>query len=179
MKQNGYEIDDKVTYEQMKNFVERDDYRIKIDKMWHIGNILDIVDILIPLLMARNWSLLIIKPKDQFFICSDSPESLIWTKPVPAFWSPGFGMPDTELVMPLNKKQALIASFEEESKTYHAPLKVITKVNDRTRMSSHRFIYSPEEDFVWTKKDGKIGNIDDLILEIKSKRQERQIQEDS
>lgn len=173
MKQNGYEIDDKIAYEQMKNFIERDDYRIEVNKMWHIKNVLDIVDILIPLLMARNWSLLIVKPEDAFFICSDSPESLMWTKPMPAFWDPGFGLPDTELVMPLNKKQALIASFEGESKTYPVPLEVIAKVNNRTRMSSNRFIYSAKEDFVWTKKDGKIGNTSDLIQEIKSRMQEK------
>lgn len=169
MKKSGYELGEKINYEQMKRFIESDKYQIEVNKLWHLNNIVDIMDILIPLLMARNWSLLIAEPEDKFFICSDSPVSLMWTKPAPAFWGPGFGMPDTELLMPLNKKQALVARFEGKPKTYPAPLEIIAKANNITRIFTQRFIYSPEEDFVWLKKDGKIGSKGDLIQEISTK----------
>ena len=169
LKKNGYELGEKISYEQMKRFIESDKYQIEVDKLWHLKNLVEILDILIPLLMTRNWSLLIAEPDDKFFICSDSPVSLMWTKPAPAFWGPGFGMPDTELLMPLNKKQALVACFEGKSKSYLAPIEVISKVNNRTRIFTQRFIISPEEDFIYLRKDGKIGNKSDLIQEISTK----------
>jgi len=169
MKRDGYEVDEEVSYEVMKRFVERDNYSIKVSQEWHIKNLLDSVNILIPLLLARKWFLLIVKEEEDEFVCSDSPVALVWTKPMPPFWGPGFGMKYTELTMPLNKEIALLGRFEGEHQILLAPKKAVAKLNTRTAMYAQRFIYSPRKDFIWLNKDGEIKNAIDLIKILQSK----------
>jgi len=169
MKKNGYDIDDKVSYEAMKGFVERDNYSIKVSQEWHIKNLLDSMDILIPLLVGRKWSLFIVQNDNDEFICSDSPVALEWTKPVPPFWGPGFGMKYTELTMPLNKHIAILGSFEEEPQTFRAPKTTVAKLNSRTIMYAQRFIYSSVPNIIWFKGKGEIGNTRDLMIITKAK----------
>jgi len=171
MRRDGFEVDEKVSYEIMKRFIERDNYSIKVSQEWHIKNMLDSIDLLIPLLLGRKWSLIIIKDEEDEFICSDSPVTLMWAKPMPPFWGPGFGMKYTELTMPLAKQIALLARFEREPQILLAPKKVIAKLNSRTVMYAERFIYSPRKDFIWLDKDGKNRNVTDLIKILKSKKE--------
>lgn len=173
MKRDGYEIDEKVSYEVMKCFVKRDKYSIKVSREWHIQNLLQSIDILIPLLLGRKWSLLIVKDEKDEFICSDSPVALVWTKPMPPFWGPGFGMKNTELTMPLNRHIGLLASFEVEPQTLLAPKRAVAKLNSRTAMQAQRFIYSNKQIFIWLKRSGEIGNTNDLLSAINTKKHKR------
>jgi hypothetical protein len=175
MKRDGRMSEDEETsYENMKRFVESDNYEIVIDQNWHLKTLIDSVDIIIPLLLERKWSLIIVEDEANEFICSDSPVALSWTKPMPAFSGPGFGMENTELTMPLNKHIALVARFEGEPQDLMAPKETIAKLNSRTGMHAQRFIYSGRQDFIWFKKNGEFGNITDLMSSIKTKNQKEQ-----
>lgn len=73
MKRDGYKVDNETSYEDMKRFVESDEYTIRLSQEWHVELLFDAVNEIIPSLMKRRWSLLFIKDKSDEFICSDSP----------------------------------------------------------------------------------------------------------
>jgi hypothetical protein len=166
MKAKGIPISNKITYESMRQFINSGDYEIQISQNWYIKIILDMVETILTLLMHRKWSLIIAKNDAGHFICSDMPVALIWTKPMPAIYGPGFGMTDTELTIPLNKEIALIARFEGQEQIYEADRQFVASLNSRTGMYADRFLYSPDEKFSWIRSDEVICTGSDLIEAI-------------
>jgi len=158
-----------VDYEKMKSFFESNKYSIEASKYFHIMTFFDSIDTILPYLINRKWRLLLTDEDTGQFICSDNPIALVWTVKVPPFYqnSPGFGMNNTELTMPLSKNVALIAKFEEIDKNVmKADRNTVAIINSRTAMYSKRFIYSSKKDFIWLMEDKKIGNTNDLLGEL-------------
>lgn len=167
MKRDGYKVDNETNYEDMKRFVESDDYTIRLSQECHVELLFDAVNEIIPSLMTRRWSLLFVKDKSDEFICSDSPVALKWTKPMPQFDSPGFERENTVVTMPLNKYVALHGRFEGASSNILVSSEVVALINTFTCIYGQRFIYSPKEEFIWLKKDNNIGKLDDFLKELK------------
>ena len=128
---------------------------------------------IMPSLLSRKWSLAFTKNKSDEFVCSDSPVSLIWLKPMPRFEDPGFERENTEVILPLTKNIVLLGRFEGESHRLWAFKKQVAGINSLSVIYAQRFIYSSRNDINWLKKDGDIGNTDDILDELK----ERNIQE--
>lgn len=166
MRKDGYTIDE--DYEGFKEFVESDNYTIQISQNYLIQLMLYSYKVLTPTLLRRKWSLAIAPDESGGFICSDNPVSLVWTKPIPDFWSPGFGMTNTELTVPLTRNFALVSRFEGQSEQGFATLKTIASINSRTGMYSDRFVYSAWENFLWVNNSGSVCNSHDLIAAIKN-----------
>jgi len=140
-----------------------------IDQLFHVGILIKAVEEITPSLIHRKWSLVYAKDKSDEFVCSDNPVSLNWIKPMPRFESPGFELGNTQVGMPLNKEAALLGRYEGESHMLWALRKQIAAINSIRAIFAQRFIYSPREDFICLKKDGKIGNIDEFLKELKFK----------
>jgi len=171
MKKNGYAVGKEIDYEKMKNFVESNNYEIEVNKdfsrEFHIQILLKIVEEILPSLMFRKWSLGVTKNKSYEFVCSDSPVSLIWSKPVPGYGAPGFEMENTKVIVPLAKNIVLLGRFEGESHRLFALEKQVACINRLSIIFAQRFIYSSRKNINWLNKDEDIGNTDDLLDELK------------
>ncbi|GAW94375.1 DUF4238 domain-containing protein [Calderihabitans maritimus] len=169
MRKDGFEINEEAGYEDMKAFIRNGNYDICVNQNFYLKLLLHSANIIAPLLMERKWSLVITDDKFGGFICSDNPVSLVWTVPMPPFYSPGFGMLNTEITVPLSKNFALIGRFEGEAQVGLATKKTVASINSRTGMYSKRFVYSAKKDFIWINKNGQISTTADLIKAIQKK----------
>lgn len=162
-----------LSYEEAKRFFESKKYNIEAAQNLQITSFISSIDAILPYLINRKWGIIVSDESSGEFICSDSPVALVWTEAVPSFYqnSPGFGMKNTELTIPLNKYMALVATFEDKYEGFtKADLNNVATINSRTAMYSKRFIYSANKDFPWLRKDGNVCNINDLLSELKKRK---------
>lgn len=164
-KVTGQQVED-VPYEQMKEFIKSDSYEITASQNGKIHSILASIQIILPLLLQRTWSLLISEEEDARLICSDCPVSLEWTTQVSDFYAPGFEMLNTQLMVPLSKDVALIGNFSGKPQVAQGTQKYVAIINSQTARNAH-FLFSSEQDFIWYRKDGTIGTITDVFEMIK------------
>src|SRR3954464_9368640 len=107
----GYVTRDDVTYEQMKKFVDEDQYTLHTQTNYHLKLEVSSFEKLLPCFLARRWTVLHAPPTSRGFVTSDHPVCLLWSRPTP-YGSPGHGLKGTEVVFPLSPKLALIGVFE-------------------------------------------------------------------
>jgi len=163
MKEDGKEIDESITQEQLLEFIESDRYDLVFNQNFLIDFMLKGIDTLLPLLARRNWSLLITQSDEDNFICSEHPVSITWTKGEEIKYPPGFGHNSTDVLFPLNKNMAVLGRFEDLPPMIEADTIQVAGTNNRTGAWGGRFVYSCEENFKWLKEGDDIGNKDDLI----------------
>jgi hypothetical protein len=172
-RRSGADLPEKPDYERMREFVQGEQYVIELSQGFYIKQLFHIVDIILPLLGQRLWSLLI--AQDGFeFIVSDHPVALTWSRPrPPSFYGPGFGVPETDVTFPLSRRLALLGTFEGPADRRVASRNEIARINSRTCSYGERFVASSTEDLIWMMADGAIGNAQQLSQHIRGHRQQR------
>jgi hypothetical protein len=176
MNADGVEYDDNVSYEELKRFVYEGNYTMSFDNNTRINNLLTAVDVIIPPLGARNWTVAYSPPDIGDFICSDNPVSLHWTtQKERGFWSsPGHGLMETEVSVPLSSRIMLLGRFEELPPNFVISSKRnLAILNSYTGMYANQFIYSKNNDFLWFKRDNNIGDVADFKQLISEKRESK------
>jgi len=168
---------DDANYEKMRDFFYSKRYTMDINQNYKIKLLLNSVDILIPLLAQRKWSLLLSKditttlPQLGGFICSDNPVALVSLDPLPSFYSPGFGMLRTEVTMPLSKNVAIVGRFEGKEEVTVISVKGMAAINSRTGMYSNRFLYHSNKNFIMINNQQQICNVNTLLDYYKQKQE--------
>ncbi len=141
-----------VSYDEMKKFVESDEYDVNVDQTYLIGLELSSIDVVLRTLLSRKWRLLLAERKSGEFITSDDPACLKNTKELPSdFMGPGHGMSDTVLLFPLSRKAALIGSFEGEEGTIDCSPNLIGAFNSDVISNAREQIYSYDNKFRYYK----------------------------
>lgn len=144
-------------------------YTIEVSQAYQLKQLLRIVDIVLPVLAQRLWSLMIV-PDDVDFVTSDCPVALVWTIPrPPSPFGPGFGMAGTDVTFPLTRRLALLGRFEGPAETIRASRLQVANINARTCSYGGRFVCSSTEDLVWLMRDGTVGNAAQLIAALTEK----------
>jgi hypothetical protein len=165
MAQSGEPVEDNVSYEQLRRFAYEEKYTLSFDNNTHIKNLMAAVDAILQPLASRHWSVVLSPSPLGDFICSDNPVSLHWaTLKDRGFWSsPGHGLLDTEVSVPLSSRVALLGRFEKvhPPSAILASRKTLASINSNTGRHSQRFIFSRKNDFFWYTKDNRIGNVDE------------------
>lgn len=131
----------------------------------HLSNL----DFITRLLMARQWVLLAAEGDADDFICSDHPVVLEWTVEVPPFYrdSPGFGLENTVVHVPLSRKLLLRGTFDVPAGiTVPVGRDMVATTNALALRKVTRFLYTPEADFFWKKEDNSVGGVSDLFAAI-------------
>lgn len=165
MREEGIELNDNVSYEDLRKFIFEGKYTISFDNNTHVNNLLNAVDAIIHPLGDRNWTVSYSPSEVGDFICSDNPVSLHWTtQKERGIWSsPGHGLLETEVSVPLSSRIMLLGRFEEAPKNITIMSKRdLAILNSYTGMYADRFIYSRENDFLWYKRDNTVGNVEDF-----------------
>ena len=156
------------SYDVMKDFVDRDEFDVRADQGTILWTMLEQMGAILPYLFARTWSLAVAPQGGPSFICSDRPVSLIWTSdPVPGWRSPGFGLPNTMVAMPISKDVGLLGTFEGPAALGPMDSLNIATVNSLTG-SGGRYVFGPSAEFAWLMKSGAIGNAEDFIKAARS-----------
>jgi len=171
MRQVGKELPEGADdYEAMKRFVESGEYTVDFDQTWHVRNMLEAMDKLMPLLMKRRWCLLIAQRGEGSFICSDSPVTLTWTKDLKLPVGPGFAFKETAVTMPLNNRITLLGEFDGPSVVMPVPLRYVAHCNSLVAATAQRFVYSTAQDFPCITRLGTVGGSCELLQTLKDKR---------
>ena len=157
----------KVSYEQMKDFVERNEYSISVSRAYHIGIEMAGIDAVLPYLFGRDWTLLIAGENAGPFLTSDRPVALTWKHPelVPPMFreSPGFGMQATRLVFPVSKEMAIAGEFESGEAVAVAGPRAVATVNSQVAFLAVDQVYAPSLHFPWLTPKGEIKEGADLL----------------
>jgi hypothetical protein len=152
-------VEDSLPYDELHqyvwghDFVERMRQRL-ISNTLHVYNALEAYEAIAPFVAGRTWSLLVADERSIDFVCSDHPVSLSWTVPVEEWrGAPGVGHPLSEIVMPLNRRMALVGLVGGDGLVLPADRWTVALVNTRTIRWAARYVYSPREDLVYLRQD--------------------------
>lgn len=162
LKLMGYDINNSEDYDKLKEFAFSDRYTIEINQNYKMKLLLGKMKLIIPLLHMREWSLVFTDDSYGGFICTDNPVALVSLERLPQIISPGFGMKNTEITMPLTKNMAIVGRFKRYNQIVYASKNTLAAINSRSLMYSERFVFSAYEDFIFITKNGYIGNKDKM-----------------
>lgn len=154
----GHEIDDSLR-DEMRAFVDADEYTIDMERTWHIEIMLKLAERIVPLLGHRRWHLWTATEEAADLICSDSPVSLTYGEPSP--YPPGFATANTILSIPLTRRLALVSMLDADLGSRIMNDEDIAGVNSATAMYGNQ-LFSSESNFIWKMKNGALGGIEDL-----------------
>ncbi len=144
-RREGRELPPGMTRERLLEFLEDEcRYTIEIPREASIKNMVEMAEHLLPVLAARRWMLMVSDDEEADFICSDRPVILIPTRADgPRFL--GFGQTHTEVLMPLDRRMALVGHFGDDTGTKGVDRICVGLFNQQMVDYSERFIYSPNE----------------------------------
>ena len=143
-------------YEEVKRFVEEENFDIRYGHGHHLKHELQAVDEILPLLRHRQWSLFIAAKGASDFVCSDRPVVLVTIDDPPQnpdhpynIGGPGLAQSNTELTMPLNRRMALFGAFNIPANVRTVDEKVVADFNANTILSAAKQIYCSNLGFKW------------------------------
>lgn len=160
MKESGKEVNEEITYEDVKRFHESKEYDITVAREHHIHMEFVGIDAILPYLDGRNW--LLIKATDESgpFITTDNPVNLTWKEPdkIPPFYrnSPGYGMKSTQVYFPVSRNLALIGEFDGPEGTINGDKELLSALNSKMLMFTYKQVYCPKIGFYFRGADGEI-----------------------
>lgn len=130
-RKNGFVSGKDVPYEQVRDFLLKDQYTIEIQPQDHLTTEMAVFKELLPQVCSRNWSLLIAAPDAPEFITCDHPVSLVYK----------------QLVFPLGTKHALMGNREQDSpRVMKLRPQGVAEINARLLKLADRQIYSRTPD---------------------------------
>ncbi len=162
-RQAGKEMPD-VPYEEMREAI-RENLTFDVDQTWKVGQVFRDADTIGRVLPARRWCILLTEGDGPSFICSDAPVALVPTEPRQGFFQGvGWGMPGTAAFIPLSKRIALCGMFDDRLTEDAVPVgkQFVSQVNAAMLATAHKHVYSPREDFLWLRADGRFRHASDL-----------------
>jgi hypothetical protein len=97
-----------------------------------------------PIVAARRWNIL--RAEEGEFITSDAPAMLMWKDPRRDD-SPGLGVPETRLLVPLSSTVTISGGFELEDATFGLSMDEVAKVNGQVIVQARRQVFASSEVF--------------------------------
>lgn len=158
-----------LTHEQLKEFINSDDYEISFNNNFHMDNFMTRLDAIIEPLGRRKWSVCYSPPELGDFVSSDNPVCLRNVTPVEGiFSSPGYAMLNTEVSVPLSPRVLLLGRFEDIHPIVGAApsSSFVAKINSWTAMYSKRYVFSKTEEFLWWNNKGNVFTREDFIRRL-------------
>lgn len=162
---SGTTMDDD-EFAKLLDFGRSGDYEISIEQTFCIKQIFEIAIPLTGMLSKRHWQLWSIAGEAPDMICSDCPVAASWIIPAQSqLLSPGFGVEQTIVSVPLHRRLALVGVFEEGLPESKLDAKGVAAINSMTGCHANQ-IYSSESDFIWMTRQHEIGNATDLLRQL-------------
>jgi hypothetical protein len=161
-----------MTYEELKEFFDSDEYHIIVPNESHIDMEFKGIDTILPYLFGRGWTLYVADENAGPFVTCDRPVILEWKHPesVPPFYRhrPGFGLKDIRVIFPVSQNIAMIGEFDTPNKVIVAKRKLVSKVNTKVILFARYQVYAPDLSFGFIDKRRGIMLGTDIFLTRKS-----------
>lgn len=161
LREAGYAGNDSsISYESMREFVRKRQYRIDVSNEFHIATEIGGVDAVLPTLFDRKWISLRPPSGSKGFITSDHPVCLMFSDPKlrGGLYGPGHGMPGTQVIFPVSKSLAVVGAFELSEAERVVDERWIAQINGALIAYAERQIYSHDADFTYLR-----GNSESLL----------------
>ncbi|HVN00647.1 MAG TPA: DUF4238 domain-containing protein, partial [Caulobacteraceae bacterium] len=141
-----------VSYEDMREFVEKDSYKITFATHHHLELEFKSWQLLAGLLGRRQWSLMRARPGQTGFVTTDQPVALMWSDDPNkrGFYGPGFGLAKTAVLFPVSNELALLGTFEGEPREGDLAERGVAMVNGTIIPHAHKQVYAAADDFAWS-----------------------------
>lgn len=160
LRATGQSVDDSLSYEDIKAFHDKGQYKITLSNEHHIDLEFTGMDAILNTLVHRNWRLYTTTSAQGCFITSDHPVMLSYQNPekVPLMFrdSPGFGLSDTEVVFPLTQNALLMGTFDGPEGTRRASFDLVAAANRRVIEHAFQQVYTPDRTFAYIGPDMQI-----------------------
>ncbi len=160
-------LNDDPDLSKTREYFNANEFTVSYGQTWHVQMMLRSTIGLLPCLSSRYWSLWIAQPNAPDLVCSDSPVALAWAKAAQGPWPPGFGLKNTVVTVPLDKRMALVGTFEPLPAKRTFGMSEVAAMNAATCSEAEQ-VFSAQEDFVWAMSDGEIGGKDDLLAMLQT-----------
>jgi hypothetical protein len=168
-RQQGAPIRDDISYEDMKAFIERGEYKIAIDQTYLIGLELDSVPTVVEQLARRSWSFALAAPGTTFITCDD-PVVLAWADGKDrAPYFPGFGLAGTIVMFPIAPELALIGLFVKQPPNRNFRRDQIADMNTSIAKNATKQLYARDGEFEINTRAGLYTRGKDLITALERK----------
>lgn len=171
-KARGIMDSDPPSFEEMKAFVDGDEYTVNLSQTWQSGMELKSLNPVLQLLHRRRWVLYTADATAGDFITCDHPACLYWTDPkvAAAGMPPGLVMPETQLLFPLSRRRCLVGSFDGVDANITANFFAVCAANSAVVRFAQRQIYSFDDSFFFRPSDDDLPTLGaELLAHIPAK----------
>ena len=157
LKEEGVDVPDEITYQDMKEFVDKERFKVSVENDLNVYMELTAVNSIVPILFQRRWFLVKAPHDSGEFVTGDRPVSLIRHKALKNdLFGPGFGSSNTELSLPISPLFCLIGIFEKRRIKKIATQKNVANLNGRVVRLAERQIYFTGRGFFYMDTDDQI-----------------------
>ena len=156
------QMEDPRLREQMKDWFDQGLIRVKIKQNARLGMMVAGLETVMRLLALRHWTVLRVEPNAGDLVCTDHPVVLEWIKPVPGGMSPGFGLLNTAVFVPLSPEVALLGLWNAEPAIRTLSATQVAFWNSGLLGYVHRFVFS-RGDFNALHKSGAVDSREDVM----------------
>jgi hypothetical protein len=148
-------------YADLRAFLNAKGARVEIEQSEHVMNALEFAPELEDVLAERCWILGRAVDDGALFVTTDDPVHLQPDgrgRPVHPLWSPGFGDPDTNVVVTMSPRLVLMGLSYEFTAAARIRLsrREVAAINTDLALRAHRFVYSPRPTFVQIDASGAV-----------------------
>jgi len=146
MREAGEPVNESVSFEDMKHFVENRNYRIEFHPQGNLRVELHAFNELLPILSQRTWSVLVAPKEGPELICSDHPVCLTWKggRRGPL----GYGLKETEVFFPLGRRVGFYGVFETPlHRVVNLTPGHVATMNTRVALNAELHVFSALERF--------------------------------
>lgn len=161
MKAKGIEVNEDVSYEDLKKFMAGKNYKLELAREYHIHLELEMMNTVTPFLLNRRWTVVRANDLSGPFVTSDNPVVLMWKNPenIPPFYrqSPGFGMMSTQVFFPISSRVGIIGEFEGETADIQSNENLVANLNSIFLNKFFKQVYAPKTNFKYIDPDGSIS----------------------
>ena len=168
----GAPLQDDITYEQMKDFVESGGYDINIDQTFLIGIELQAIEPIIEKLAQRNWCF-VTAEEGSAYVTSDDPVVLDWSDGALTPYSPGFGLTNTIVMFPLSPKRALIGMFKDIPSSGWHERDQVAALNTSIARQATKQLYARDGEFELHTRSEQFVKGRDLVASLARERKGR------
>lgn len=142
MRDDGIPVNDDVSYEDARKFLEEGNYDILVDQTHLIATELELLPTVLETLANRNWCFASAEGENHY-ICSNDPVVLSWTNETAGGrMSPGHGLMGTTILFPLSSDLLLVGAFENLPERVEHSDEQVTLANTRIARHSTKQIYA-------------------------------------
>ncbi len=149
--------DSDVTYEQIKDFHERGEYKVIVPTTRHIGYEFKVFEPVLRTLVDRKWTLCVAAPNSGGFIATDNPVCLMHSdgEPTTLMRPVGHGLTGTTVLFPVSRDLLAVGTFEGEGGVRTLPREFVAYFNALLMGYADKQVFAADDRFFFSQGPGK------------------------